>query len=87
MTTSEENNGFDPRHPHERWEGTTIPVVLDPEGRCVVCSLLVDIDRLTATLRDVQSLSARALSDTDPEDEVREWDDASRWSPEIDGGR
>lgn len=37
-------------HPHE--PGIIPPRALDPEGRCLVCALLVECDREIARLRD-----------------------------------
>ena len=43
--TTSEQNFIDPRHPHE----PDIPPVIAPDGHCMVCRLLVQIDRLLST--------------------------------------
>jgi hypothetical protein len=38
----EHSNSYSPRHPHE----PEIPPALDAEGRCLICGLFVERDRL-----------------------------------------
>lgn len=42
-----DENGYSTRHPHE----PKIPPALDGEGRCLVCVLIVERDRLQADLK------------------------------------
>lgn len=61
---------FDPRHSHE----PEIPPVLDDEGRCLICGLLVEIEWLQGTLRDVKSLMPSIV--TNAEETMRRVDQA-----------
>ena len=46
-------NEFSPLHSHE----PTIPRTLDPEGRCLVCVLLVRIEELETVLREIAEMT------------------------------
>jgi hypothetical protein len=57
VLAQDESPQYDPRHPHE----PQIPPVLDEDGRCLVCLLLVAVDEAEQSLRMVGPLVGRIL--------------------------